>query len=87
MEGTSRQRINEHDNIEQSYECNWQLKYQAPDKAQQDHYSIFCSMGEWNTIITDYLTDKRWDALDFDVLVRAGGVPVQFGKDQKVSFR
>lgn len=63
--GTNRKRVSESDDISSSYECDWQRKFKTPEDASDDHHSVFCSIGEWNTIITDYLTDERWDDLDY----------------------
>src|ERR1700678_3058593 len=53
-------------------ECNWQNKFQVPDPDNGVHYSIFCSMGDWNTNITDMLEDTRYDELDLADLCDAG---------------
>ena len=51
------------DNIANSFECNWQ------DPAFQkgyEHVSIFCSIGEFASHITDHLRDYRFDKYEFD---------------------
>lgn len=60
---TKRQRRNETDDYSQSFECSWQTCF-GQSKKEDDHYSIFCSIGDWNTNLTDYLTDLRFDNLD-----------------------
>lgn len=66
LDGTKRQRQSGSDDFTESFECTWQRKFGKPEDMGEEHYSVFCSMGEWNTIITDHLTDTRWDDLDFD---------------------
>lgn len=72
---TKRQRKNETDEYIESFECRWQTGIEQPIN-ETDHYSIFCSIGDWNTNLTDYLTDDRFDHFNFlieenkDVLFR-----------------
>ena len=49
------------DDINNAFECNWQRDLVPPDK----HASIFCSIGEWATSITDFLHDSRFDNYTF----------------------
>jgi hypothetical protein len=63
LRGTKRQRKNETDDYTQSFECRWQTCF-GQLKNEDDHYSIFCSIGDWNTNLTDYLTDLRFDELN-----------------------
>ena len=49
------------DDINNAFECNWQRDLVPPDK----HASIFCSIGEWATSITDFLHDSRFDDYTF----------------------
>ncbi len=62
LEQTKRRRyIN--DRYRDSFECQWQLTY-CPD---EKHNSWYCSIGEWNTHITDLLCDDRYDKFDYSV--------------------
>ena len=54
------------DNFSGSFECRWQTNFGATDPNSDIHYSIFCSLGDFNTNITDLLTDERFDPLLFD---------------------
>lgn len=63
---TSRARLNGSDDYSRGYECNWQNKFQPPVPGNTDHYSIFCSLGDFSTNITDILEDDRFDACEFD---------------------
>ena len=42
------------DDINDSYECDWQLM-------NQKHVSIFCSLGVWASCFSQLLQDKRYD--------------------------
>lgn len=64
LAGTKRHRANESDDISQAYECSWQNLFGTKAENSVDHYSVFCSIGEWNTNLTDYLTDERFDHFD-----------------------
>lgn len=57
---TKRKR-NINDNVIESFECIWQNNYVSKDM----HNSIYCSIAEWNTHITDILGDSRFDELKF----------------------
>jgi hypothetical protein len=50
------------DNINNSLECEWQTTFSN----NNEHISIFCSLGEWSANLTDLLFDGRIDTLDFD---------------------
>lgn len=50
------------DNINDALECKWQMI--IPDRNK--HISIFCSIGEWGSNITDVLCDLSIDHLDFE---------------------
>lgn len=65
LSGTGRQRSDETDDYSSSFECHWQNKFKDTFDDKDPHYSIFCSIGDWNTNITDYLTDLRFDDLNF----------------------
>ncbi len=43
-----------------SFECDWQNQFLPIDPSKM-HFSVFCSMGDWNTNITDHLEDVRYD--------------------------
>lgn len=60
LEKTSRTRY-VNDNFSDSYECNWQNNY-VPEGL---HNSLFCSLAEWSSNITDMLVDYRFDAYEF----------------------
>lgn len=51
------------DNFSDSFECDWQVYFVPEDK----HNSCFCSIGEWNSHITDVLSDESLDNLSFDI--------------------
>lgn len=61
---TGRKRKGKSDNIGYTWECLWQNHFL--DKYPDEHYSIFCSIGEWNSNITDCLKDSRYDKLSFN---------------------
>ena len=65
LKETKRERVDGDDIISSSYECDWQRCFKTDGSQDKYHYSIFCSMGEWNTMITDFLEDARFDNLDF----------------------
>lgn len=50
------------DDINDTFECNWQRDLVHPN----EHASIFCSIGEWATSITDFLHDSRFDDYTFN---------------------
>src|SRR2546422_11393446 len=50
------------DSFEESFECHWQLE---ADKRGKNHISIFCSLGDFATNLTDLLRDKRCDKYKF----------------------
>jgi hypothetical protein len=66
LQATKRARQDESDNIADAYECVWQNGFQEFDSERTEHYSVFCSMGEWNTNLTDWLMDDRFDFLTFE---------------------
>lgn len=49
------------DNMTDSFECNWQRDFVQAE----EHASIFCSIGEWATSITDFLHDSKFDNCSF----------------------
>lgn len=51
------------DNFSKSIECNWQNKAQD---LGYSHVSIFCSIGQFASHITDLLRDYRFDKYEFD---------------------
>lgn len=51
------------DNLAESIECSWQNK--AFD-LEYNHISIFCSIGQFGSHITDLLRDYRFDKYEFD---------------------
>jgi len=53
------------DDFAGSFECQWQSGFGAANPNDDTHYSIFCSLGDFNTNITDLLTDERFDDLLF----------------------
>lgn len=61
---TGRKRKGKSDNINYAWECIWQNHFS--DKYPNEHYSIFCSIGEWNSNISDCLKDSRYDKLSFN---------------------
>lgn len=54
------------DELYGSFECRWQNGFEEPNDSEV-HYSIFCSLGEFNTNMTDLLADARFDEYDFEV--------------------
>jgi len=62
---TNRVRQNNTDLFSASFECEWQNEFQPPDPNRTDHYSVFCSLADWNTNLTDLLDDARHDHLDY----------------------
>jgi len=66
LHATYRVRDSTSDNISGAYECRWQNGFQDADSERIEHYSVFCSMGEWNTNLTDWLMDDRFDHLSFE---------------------
>jgi len=60
---TGRKRVGYNDTYNK-YECAWQTKHQTDDRSKF-HYSVFCSMGDWNTNLTDLLEDNRLDQCYF----------------------
>ncbi len=50
------------ESIADTYECDWQLK---ADEKFSKHISVFCSLGEWASNISDILKDKSLHDLDF----------------------
>ena len=61
---TGRNRIGANDDITGSWECGWQDRATAEGYG---HISVFCSMGEWATNLSDLLTDDRFDHCSFHV--------------------
>jgi len=61
---TKRKRVGLDDKFHNSLECTWQRRRR---KLGYDHVSIFCSIGDWSTNITDLLTDERFDDLDLTI--------------------
>lgn len=59
---TNRKRYRRNDIVRSTYECKWQNTNIGDD----EHVSIFCSMGSFTTNITDLLTDTRFDSCTFD---------------------
>jgi hypothetical protein len=51
------------DNLNNSIECEWQKRSWA---LGYNHISIFCSVGQFGSHITDLLRDYRYDKYDFD---------------------
>ena len=49
------------DVVYSAFECHWQNNYVSTGM----HNSFFCSMGEWNTHITDLLFENNYDSYDF----------------------
>jgi len=64
MAGTQRTRQNLTDRY--FIECQWQTNFSDPNADPNKHYSIFCSMGDWNTNLTDVLEDSRFDHIPLD---------------------
>ena len=50
------------DDYSRSIECTWQDKLVPQDQ----HNSLFCSLAEWSTNISDLLSEKAYDNLEFD---------------------
>lgn len=48
------------DNLVNTFECRWQ------NKSTKGHISIFCSLGEWASNITDILKDESLDKCYFE---------------------
>jgi len=60
---TKTERIRDvNDDYSMSIECTWQDEL-VPE---EDHNSLFCSLAEWSTNISDLLTEKTYDNLKFD---------------------
>jgi len=51
------------DNFANSIECTWQNK---ADDLGYKHISVFCSIGQFASHITDLLRDNRFDKYDYD---------------------
>jgi hypothetical protein len=66
LAGTNRVRDEGSDNFSDGYECTWQNKFQPYVEGNTDHYSIFCSLGEFSTNLTDILEDIQYDKRQFD---------------------
>jgi len=62
---TKRVRQDDTDIFSASFECDWQNEFQPPNPNRTDHYSVFCSLGDWNTNLTDIIDDARYDNLDY----------------------
>lgn len=62
LDATNRKRYRRSDIVRSTFECKWQNTKISDD----EHVSIFCSMGSFTTNITDLLTDKRFDYCTFD---------------------
>lgn len=61
--GTNRNCRGVNDDITESFECKWQDR--ATDELGYEHISIFCSLGEWASNISDILKDDSCDYCDF----------------------
>lgn len=61
--GTNRDCEPLNDDITESVECKWQDR--AIDELGYEHISIFCSLGEWASNISDILKDASRDRCDF----------------------
>lgn len=60
---TQTQRVRDvNDDYSMSIECTWQDEL-VPE---EEHNSLFCSIAEWSTNITDLLSEKTYDKLMFD---------------------
>lgn len=60
---TESQRLRDiNDDYSMSIECTWQEELVPED----DHNSLFCSLAEWSTNISDLLSEKTYDNLKFD---------------------
>lgn len=64
LNDTRRIRVKTEDDCESAFECDWQNQFKPVDANSTIHFSIFCSIADWNTNITDYLDDKRFDKLN-----------------------
>ncbi len=60
---TMRQRYLYNDSISGTIECTWQSNYVSDPKM---HSSVYCSIAEWNTHISDILCNPHYDNLSFD---------------------
>ncbi|HLP13817.1 MAG TPA: hypothetical protein VK177_17925 [Flavobacteriales bacterium] len=54
-------KLHVNDVVRHSFECHWQNNYTSEDC----HNSLYCSYGESNTLITDWLRDDRFDDYTF----------------------
>ena len=63
LKKTKRVRLKFEDDFSKSLDCVWQNK---AEKLGYDHISVFCSLGEWSTNLTDLLTEEKYDDLKFD---------------------
>ena len=61
--GTNRSFQLVNDDITKSLECKWQDR--ATEELGYEHISIFCSLGEWASNISDILKDGSCDCYDF----------------------
>ena len=61
--GTNRDCELLYEEFAESLECRWQNR--ARDELDHDHISIFCSLGEWASNISDILKDASRDPCDF----------------------
>jgi len=61
--GTNRNCQLDNDDITGSFECKWQDR--ATFELDYQHISIFCSLGEWASNISDILKDESCDYYDF----------------------
>lgn len=50
------------DELTGSWECKWQ---DAATERNYNHISIFCSLGDWGSNVTDILKDNRYDSYSF----------------------
>ena len=66
LSATKREKFSYSDGLHMSFECNWQNNFTNAEEIAVNHCSIFCSMGEWNTLVTDILDDKRLDGLNIE---------------------
>ncbi|HNY56505.1 MAG TPA: hypothetical protein PKI86_12795, partial [Chitinophagales bacterium] len=51
------------DDFSKSLDCTWQNK---AEKLGYNHISIFCSLGEWSTNLSDLLFEEKYDNLKYD---------------------
>lgn len=65
LKKTKRSRIENYldDDISNTLDCKWQYK---AEKLGYNHISLFCSLGEWSSNITDLLSEEKFDQLRFD---------------------